>query len=522
LLSLLSLCPPAAPGCHRARGAACAAPQVPGASILGWGLDVTTLSPTTGRVLDVDDAADDVAGDVTCVLCPNPLAGGRRFRLPRGVGGWRAGRRCQQGALLLAGQGALGAVAGGREEVAAGWRLGLGAEVAPGGAGGAVTMAGSRSRAAEFGRSRWREDAVAFVRTGLRCTHYWTSISPRARPSPHFLRSLRSLPPNFTAATAADYAALLAAYGTHYIRGARLGGRLDAVTSVRTCRAAMTGSSLQEVADCLAAEITAGAGAGRAAAMAAACRRARAGNEANATFHEAYDERLVEVEGGRQDGDLLYGQAQARAAWLRSLPARPGLVGADVRPLHAALGPRDPHRAALRAAVGHFIARAALRLNCSCGDAVGSAAGPCGGCSAVPCSRRRGLARLRVTVLGGRGWRGDHFSRTDAYVRVFFGGREARTGTAWNERRPRWAATLDLGTVALAPGARLRLEVWDEDNGWDDDLLGACEAPISALGGGERGAVCFPGTGRLEFGYGVTCGPALGGPYCHDYVPQPP
>ncbi|NXW95908.1 PERF protein, partial [Alopecoenas beccarii] len=117
---------------------------------------------------------------------------------------------------------------------------------------------------------------------------------------------------------------------------------------------------------------------------------------------------------------------------------------------------------------------------------------------------------------------GDHLSRTDAYVRVFFGGREARTGTVWNDQRPRWAAILDLGEVTLAPGARLRVEVWDEDNQWDDDLLGRCEEPLVAEGGGERRVVCFPGGGRLEFGYRVTCGPALGGPYCHDYVPQPP
>ncbi|XP_064897276.1 perforin-1 [Columba livia] len=515
LSSVLSLCPSAAPRCHRARGAACAAPHVPGASILGWGLDVTTLAPATGRVLDVDDD-DDITDDVTCVLCPNPLVGGRRFRLPRGVGGWRAGRRCQQGTLVLRGAGALAGVAGGRAGVAVGWRVGLE------GARGSVGVAGSRSRAAEFALGRWREDAVAFVRMRAQCTLYWTSVSPRARPSPHFLHALRSLPPNFTAATAADYAALIAAYGTHSIRGARLGGRLDAVTSIRTCRAAMTGSSLQEVADCLGAEVSA---AGRSAAMVTACHRARATNDANATFHELYAERLVEVDGGRQDGDLLYGDPNAFPTWLRGLPTHPGLVGADVRPLHTVLAPRDPHRAALRAAVIDYIARNALRVNCSCGGHLG-AAGPCCACSAdmatTCCSQHRGLARLRVTVKAGGGWRGDYLSGTDAYVRVYYGGREARTRTLWNNQHPRWAAILDLGTVTLAPGAMLKVEVWDEDNQWDDDLLGVCKEPLSAEGGGERDVICFPGGGRLEFGYGVTCGPALGGPYCHDYVPQPP
>ncbi|NXN76904.1 PERF protein, partial [Himantopus himantopus] len=125
-----------------------------------------------------------------------------------------------------------------------------------------------------------------------------------------------------------------------------------------------------------------------------------------------------------------------------------------------------------------------------------------------------------VLVGGGQGWWGDHFSMTDAYVRVIFGQQRVQTATVWNNNRPRWGARFDLGRVALLPGAQLRMEVWDEDNKWDDDLLGVCEVPLEA--GANRDVVCFPGQGRLEFSYQVTCGRSLGGPLCHDYVPQPP
>ncbi|KAF1671596.1 PERF protein, partial [Pygoscelis papua] len=149
---------------------------------------------------------------------------------------------------------------------------------------------------------------------------------------------------------------------------------------------------------------------------------------------------------------------------------------------------------------------------CQCGCPANAAV------TADCCSRQRGLARLAVLVGSGQGWRGDHFSMTDAYVRVIFGGRRVQTATVWNNNQPRWEARLDLGTVELPPGARLRVEVWDEDNKWDDDLLGVCEEPVEA--GGNRQVVCFPGGGRLEFSYQATCGPSLGGPLCHDYVPQ--
>ncbi|NXV72690.1 PERF protein, partial [Atlantisia rogersi] len=148
------------------------------------------------------------------------------------------------------------------------------------------------------------------------------------------------------------------------------------------------------------------------------------------------------------------------------------------------------------------------------------------GCPASPavtgecCSRQRGLARVTVTALSGEGWRGDVFTPTDAYVKLFLGGTRAQTATVWNNNRPRWGVPVDLGVTPLPPGARLRLEVWDEDNKWDDDLLGVCEVGLEA--GEPRDGVCYPGSGRLRFRYRVTCGPALAGPECRQYRPRPP
>ncbi|NXU58383.1 PERF protein, partial [Turnix velox] len=138
------------------------------------------------------------------------------------------------------------------------------------------------------------------------------------------------------------------------------------------------------------------------------------------------------------------------------------------------------------------------------------------------CSPHRGTARVGVRVMSGRGWHGDVVTSTDAYVAAILEGRKTRTPTVWNQNQPRWDAILDLGVTTLTPGAILRLEVWDEDEGWNDDLLGGCEVALTATGGHLKREVCFPGGGRLEFGYEVTCGPALGGDLCQDYVPQAP
>ncbi|NXL69049.1 PERF protein, partial [Chordeiles acutipennis] len=517
------------PQCHRARGPTClATPLTPGTQLLGWGFDVTTLNPTTGQVLLLGDLS--TAREATCVLCPDLLAGGQPRRLPPGVAGWRSGRRCHQGTRVATGGQAVGTMVAGVEKVAKGWRVGLAGVVAPPQGQGRLVVAGSHSRVAEFGLQRQREDRYGFASLELRCVLYWSRLSPHLHPSPHFLRALRSLPPKFTSATAPDYAQLLASYGTHVILGSQTGGLLRSLTAVRSCRAAMMASSVQEVADCLGVEVTAGGGPWRSSLLAKACQKARATHQANVTFNEAFSERLVEVEGGEEHGDLLYGRVELYTKWLQSLLLNPGLVLADVRPLHLLLPRGDPRRSSLRAAIGHFITWRSLRLHCnqSCPLAAGGHLVPPCQCScstnavvnADCCSRARGLARLMVMVDSGWGWLGDHFSMTDSYVRVIFGRRQVQTSTLWNTNRPKWRARLDFGVVELRPNVGLKVEVWDEDNGWDDDLLGVCEEPVEA--GGERRVICFPGGGHLQFSYQLTCGPSLGGPLCHDYVPQAP
>ena len=89
-----------------------------------------------------------------------------------------------------------------------------------------------------------------------------------------------------------------------------------------------------------------------------------------------------------------------------------------------------------------------------------------------------------------------------------------------NNNDPHWGATFDLGDQDLskAAGRSVRFEVWDQDNHWDDDLLGEC---VRELSPGAQEDVCNLQHGRLYIKWRVTCAPNLGGAACMDYESCP-
>lgn len=87
-----------------------------------------------------------------------------------------------------------------------------------------------------------------------------------------------------------------------------------------------------------------------------------------------------------------------------------------------------------------------------------------------------------------------------------------------NNNHPQWAMVLDLGTRDLTLGTKVHFEVWDQDNSWDDDLLGSCDRMLVAGSGQD---VCGLQHGRLYFSWEVTCAPSLKGNTCTTYQPTP-
>ncbi|CAM2114996.1 unnamed protein product [Caretta caretta] len=75
----------------------------------------------------------------------------------------------------------------------------------------------------------------------------------------------------------------------------------------------------------------------------------------------------------------------------------------------------------------------------------------------------------------------DHLTATDAFVKIFFESKEIWTGTIWNNNNPIWNVHLDFGTICITSASKIRVPVWDEDNNWDDDLLGSCDIPLDKV-----------------------------------------
>ncbi|TFJ96166.1 peptidylprolyl isomerase [Platysternon megacephalum] len=530
---LLFIFPGASSHCHTGTANECKKHTafVPGHSLVGEGIDVTTMGRKGAYLVDSSLWQHE---DGTCTLCQNRLQGGQWQRLPLAAVDWRVHVSCRRKLSSSVQQSAMGMMDSATSVVQNDWEVGLDVPVKPK-VNVQVALAGSHSKLASFVVDRTRMDKYSFVSHEVSCGYYRFRITHKPPLTSHFTRALRDLPEDYTGSSRLEYRQLINTYGTHYVSQLQLGGRVRDVTAVRVCEAALDGVTADEVKDCLSLEasVSIGAGKGKAQAAFSQCEEQKKKQNFKRSFHETYSERHTEVTGGNSHADLLFSEgqdAEVFSAWMQSLKASPGLVSYSLRPIHTLLGQDNPKREALRQAVSEYIAERALWRNCthscppgtrrSAHDSCSCACPGDGSTNTMCCSRERGQGKLTVTVERASGLWGDHTSRTDAYVKVSFQDREVRTATVWNADNPVWGVHLDLGHVRVAETSQLRLQVWDEDNKYDDDLLGTCDEPLRSGEGRHR--VCYLNHGRLDFRYSLVCGPSLGGPHCLDYVPQGP
>ncbi|XP_003409361.1 perforin-1 [Loxodonta africana] len=530
---LLLLLPPPIPApCHTAKRSECRRVRrfVPGMGLAGEGVDVTTLQRSGSFPVDTQGF---LRPDGTCTLCSSALRPGTLWLLPLAFTHWRAhSSSCQHQVIKT---NAISTEAVAREvakSITNDWKMGL--HVSPKtDVNVKVSVAASHSEAANFAAGKSHQDQYIFSRDLVKCHFYSFHLVHTPPIHPDFKRALKTLPPYFNASTEPDYFRLISKYGTHFIQAVKLGGQISAITALRTCKLALEGLTDNQVSDCLAIEAAVSIGdKADSSAEAKACEEKKRQHKVEGSFHQAYRERYSEVVGGHHTSihDLLFGKEagpEQFSTWVTSLRDSPGLVDYSLEPLHVLLGGQNPQREALRWAVSKYLTDRARWKNCSRPCPPGKKKHPHDPCQCVChgsavttqdcCPRQRGLARLEVRNFQATGLWGDTFTATDAYLKVFFGNQQRRTSTVWNNDNPRWMTQLDFGDVYLATGGGLRVQVWDADHGWDDDLLGTCDrSPQSGI----HEVKCALPHGQLIFHYHARCLPHLAGNTCLEYAPQ--
>lgn len=229
-------------------------------------------------------------------------------------------------------------------------------------------------------------------------------------------------------------------------------------------------------------------------------------------FYQGFMTHKIEVIGGeRYFPDILYQQdpLEAYDRWMNSLHDNPDVISYAIFPLHH-LVPDSQIATNLRDAITEYIQENQLReeqfgsKNCS----------PTLNLDHNCCPLRSGRGTLRLMIHRAAGLRADTFTKTDAYVKIFYNGMYEETETVMDDNNPVWNATYDFGSVEV--GQELRLEVWDRDVLYND-VAGRCVAVPER---GTHSFSCQLKKGVLYFTYVAKCDAHLTGFRCGRYSPS--
>ena len=114
-----------------------------------------------------------------------------------------------------------------------------------------------------------------------------TSSPPLHR---EFLRALRSLPRNYDPHS---YQNIIDMFGTHFTTGVELGGKMKAVTAIRSCKATMNGLSDTAVKDCLDVEASGTYKSATLSSESRECQRLKRTMRRNEKFSSMFTERQI-------------------------------------------------------------------------------------------------------------------------------------------------------------------------------------------------------------------------------------
>ncbi|XP_041642475.1 perforin 1.5 [Cheilinus undulatus] len=503
LLAMLEVC--RVQSCRFGSGSECEkAPFVPGHNLAGEGFDVVRMRRTGAYVINVKGALSD---NQTCTLCPNRFQNGQIQKLPAAVLDWRPFSRCSKQLSSALHHSVDSLLRSSNSLVSNNWGMGLNLDNI-----GNALLGGSRSDLAKFARSQHSVDKATFAIHEISCTYYSYRLADHPQLSSEFTKHLQRLPQGMnTSQDRALYRRLIDTYGTHYIHQVHLGGKVRRITAFRTCLATLRGFSEREVKNCLNIELRMALGflPGN-VSFSNKCDDLLKGNMSMG-FYQGFMTHKIEVIGGeRYFPDILYQQdpSEAYHSWMNSLQDNPDVVSYAIFPLHHLV--EDPQISDnLRITISQYIKENQLKE-----EQVGLR-----NCSPTPnldhncCPLRAGRGTLRLEIHRAAGLRADTFTKTDAYVKIFYNGMYEETETVIDNNDPVWNATFDFGSVEL--GQELRFEVWDRDVIYND-VAGRC---VVFPERGRRSLSCQLKKGVLYFSYSIKCDAHLTGFRCGRYSP---
>ncbi|XP_073714054.1 perforin-1-like [Misgurnus anguillicaudatus] len=495
------------------------APFVPGHNLGGEGFDVVTMKRKGSYVINTENWD---LGNGTCKLKRNRYMNGVKQKLPAAVVFWRTFRKCSMKVSSQVFESSESVVSDSSSALSASWKVGLNVKLVGG------SVGGTHSREAKFAMTKSKEDKYSFTKHEVACSFYRYQVAQKPPLHQEFLEAVKSLP-KFYDATA--YRSLISTYGTHFIKDVKLGGKMKAITAIKTCQATMSGLTDTAVKDCLDVEASGIIKGVNVAAETHFCKEKKKKMGASQKFSNIFSERQTEIIGGNINGeDLLFsGSSHPNSLnnWLKSLKTLPDIVHYTLKPLHLILSERDPVRNGLKKAVEAYINENSLKKVCSKPCASGRRCSARDRCVCVCrpsqilksncCPPQKGLATLKVFSLYANGLYGDVCGKTDGFVIVKFGRQFKPTRVIHNNDNPRWRGSFHFGPINFFMANRLYFEVYDADN-WSNELLGKCSFNLRS---GVVTDTCVFKYGTFFFTYKVQCAPSLEGPRCNNYKPSP-
>ncbi|XP_047664298.1 perforin-1.3 [Tachysurus fulvidraco] len=497
-------------------------PFVPGHNLVGEGFDIVRMKTTGAFVVNMKEYTTG-SGYGNCTICKNSLLGGEQ-KLPSAVTDWRVKVNCKRSISAQVFESTSSVLKHSTSSTSVGWKVGLGLPMV-----GGAAVGGTHSKSSTFARSHASQDKYFYTNHEFSCSYYTLRVKIQPPLSKEFLDSVKALPMSYKSQTESAYHHFLSIFGTHYLRQVNLGGRVQTITAVRTCQIAMKGLSVRDVSNCLSAEASAVIQGVEVKGQASYCKSKSNKLENKSGFSASFSDRVTEVFGGNGgSADLLFSPDKQHGydAWMKTLQTIPGVVSYRLSPLHLLVRNDSARREALRKAISQYVMKNAVSSSCSSKCKIGhrspDCACKCSGHQNIDsncCPGHPGVATLNVKVERASGLWGDYFSKTDGYVKVFYGKSGACTPVIWNNDFPVWNYDVKFGTVNLSKRQPIRFEVWDRDNKWDDNRLGTFSiVPTKGINVKKRFNLKH---GSLFTSITAICGPNLQGTICERYAPSP-